>query len=245
MHHNRTGHSMRHNGALSLNGNTAESAAYTDGEKLDYFHLFWIFLVCSVCGLVIETIVSFPIDGIWKNRAGLVWGPFSPIYGAGGVLMTIALHNVRQRNLLLIFGVAAFTGATFEMAAGWFFKNAFGIVAWDYSDQPFNIGGYTCLGMAIVWGTIGLLWAKALLPFCISLINSIPQHMRKGLTVLLSVMLFADIVTTLISFDCWYQRLAGEPIVNSIQAYFAQAYSDVYMQDHFQTMSLFTDQAHR
>ena len=48
-------------------------------EKLTFFHLFWIFVICSVVGLVVETIVSYPIDGIWKDRAGLVWGPFSPI----------------------------------------------------------------------------------------------------------------------------------------------------------------------
>ena len=63
-------------------------------EKLTFFHLFWIFVICSVIGLVVETIVSYPIDGIWKDRAGLVWGPFSPIYGVGGMLMVQTLINV-------------------------------------------------------------------------------------------------------------------------------------------------------
>ena len=66
-------------------------------EKLTFFHLFWIFVICSVIGLVVETIVSYPIDGIWKDRAGLVWGPFSPIYGVGGMLIT-AVEPAQQKR---------------------------------------------------------------------------------------------------------------------------------------------------
>ena len=45
------------------------------------------------------------------------------------------------------------SGAAFEWFAGWFWENAFGIVAWDYSSQPFNLGGHTCLGIALVLGS--------------------------------------------------------------------------------------------
>ena len=94
-------------------------------EKLTFFHLFWIFVICSVIGLVVETIVSYPIDGIWKDRAGLVWGPFSPIYGVGGMLITMALWNLRDKSALAMGICAGFVGAGFEFIAGWFWETLF------------------------------------------------------------------------------------------------------------------------
>ena len=123
-------------------------AAKSEAIKLDLYHLVWIFAVCSVLGLVGETVVSYFVDGRWENRAGFLWGPFSPIYGVGGVLMTLALARLSDARGGVLFGVAAVVGAAFEWFAGWFWENAFGIVAWDYSSQPFNLGGHTCLGIA-------------------------------------------------------------------------------------------------
>ena len=68
-------------------------AAKSEAIKLDLYHLVWIFAVCSVLGLVGETVVSYFVDGRWENRAGFLWGPFSPIYGVGGVVMTLALAS--------------------------------------------------------------------------------------------------------------------------------------------------------
>ena len=51
--------------------------------KIDYFTLFWLFVAGSVFGLVVETAFHAIVYGGYESRAGLVWGPFSPIYGVG------------------------------------------------------------------------------------------------------------------------------------------------------------------
>ena len=66
----------------------ARDSIFTRDVELSFFNLFWIYTIASVVGLVLETVVSAPIDGERRNRYGLVWGPFSPIYGGGAALMT-------------------------------------------------------------------------------------------------------------------------------------------------------------
>ena len=210
-------------------------------DKLEFFHLFWIFMICSVIGLVVETIVSYPIDGIWKDRAGLIWGPFSPIYGVGGTLITLALWRIRNAGPLALFLVSGFVGAGFEFIAGWFWKTFFGIVAWSYIDQPFNLGGYTCLGMAVVWGLAGLAWMHLGLSPLLRVIETIPPIVRKPLTVIACIYMVVNIAMTVLSFNFWYERQNGDPIETPLQSYFAEHYGDEFMSERFQTMSLYAE----
>lgn len=71
--------------------------------KLDFFNLFWIFVVCSLVGIATETVYVFALDGCYQNRTGMLWGPFSPICGFGAVLMTIALNRFHDRSPVAIF----------------------------------------------------------------------------------------------------------------------------------------------
>lgn len=52
--------------------------AKSEAIKLDLYHLVWIFAVCSVLGLIGETVVSYFVDGRWENRAGFFVGAFQP-----------------------------------------------------------------------------------------------------------------------------------------------------------------------
>ena len=49
--------------------------------ELNFFNLFWVFMVCSVLGLVIETVYHMVVvdPGVYQDRAGVLFGPFSPI----------------------------------------------------------------------------------------------------------------------------------------------------------------------
>lgn len=207
------------------------------------FNLFWIFVIASFIGLVGETIVSTFMDGFVKNRAGLVWGPFSPLYGLGAVLMTIALNDFKGRSTLLIFTVAAVVGGGLEFVAGWFWKNFFGIVAWSYVDQPLNFGGYTCVGMIIVWGLAGVAWVRAGIPLIMRIIDLIPPQARGIVTAIMAVFMATDIAVTLLSFNFWFERLAGAPIDTPIASFFDQHFGNDWMANRFQTMSVWTNLA--
>ena len=214
-------------------------AAKSEAIKLDLYHLGWIFAVCSVLGLIGETVVSYFVDGRWESRAGFLWGPFSPIYGVGGVLMTLALARLSDARGGVLFGVAAVVGAAFEWFAGWFWENAFGIVAWDYSSQPFNLGGHTCLSIALVWGAAGVAWVKLALPVMQRAADTVPNAWRAPLAWGLLAFFLVDTVVTFAAFDCWMNRLAGAEPVGAVQSLFAAHYGNDVMANRFQTMSMY------
>ncbi|MEC4174879.1 putative ABC transporter permease [Adlercreutzia sp. R21] len=208
---------------------------------LNFFNLFWIFVVASILGLFMEEIVHFlfVVPGQWQDRAGLLFGPFSPIYGCGAVLMTLFLNRFHKSNWLIIFLVAAVIGGGFEALTSLFMQYAFGAVAWDYSNMPGSLfGGRTCLPFMACWGLLGVVWIKLLLPFMLRLVNFIPWNWRYVLTTVAACFMLVDAVMTLQSLDCWYMRLSGDKVDTPIQQFYDHEFGDTYMADRFQSMTI-------
>lgn len=207
---------------------------------LNFFNLFWIFTVCCVLGLIIETVYHFAVvdPGHYQDRAGLLFGPFSPIYGFGAVLMTVALNRFHDKNVILIFLVSAVIGGAFEYLTSWFMQFAFGIVAWDYSGTFLSIDGRTNGMFMAMWGVLGCVWIKLLLPRMLKVVNAIPWKWRYGLTSVCAVLMLVNAVMTMLAFDCWYQREAGMEPVNAMEQFFEEYYGNDFMADRFQSMTI-------
>ena len=216
--------------------------------KLNFFNLFWVFMVCSVLGLVLEIIWHMTVvdPGVYQDRAGLLFGPFSPIYGVGAVLMTIFLNRFHKSNWLVIFLVAAVIGGAFEAFVSLFMQYAFGAVAWDYSNMPGSLfGGRTCLPFMACWGLLGVVWIKLLLPFMLRLVNFIPWNWRYMLTTVAACFMLVDAVMTLQALDCWYMRLSHDPVDTPLQQFYDHEFGDAYMADRFQSMTIVPSDAVR
>ncbi|WP_304427238.1 hypothetical protein [uncultured Adlercreutzia sp.] len=208
---------------------------------LNFFNLFWIFVVASILGLLMEEIVHFlfVVPGQWQDRAGLLFGPFSPIYGCGAVLMTVFLNRFHKSNFVVIFLVAAVIGGAFEAFTSLFMQYAFGAVAWDYSNMPGSLfGGRTSIPFMCCWGLLGMVWIKLLLPFMLRLVNFIPWNWRYVLTTVAAAFMLVDAVMTLQSLDCWYERLSGDPVDTPIQQFYDHEFDNRYMADRFQSMTI-------
>ena len=215
---------------------------------LNFFNVFWIFVVCSVLGLIIEVVYHFVIvvPGEYQDRAGMLFGPFSPIYGVGAVLMTMALNRFHDKPVPVIFLVSAVIGGAFEFFVSWFMETAFGAVAWDYSNMPGSLfGGRTCLPFMACWGLLGVVWIKLLLPFMLRLVNFIPWNWRYMLTTVAACFMLVDAVMTLQALDCWYMRLSHDPVDTPLQQFYDHEFGDAYMADRFQSMTIVPSDAVR
>ena len=215
--------------------------------KLNFFNLFWVFVVCSVAGLAVETAYHFLVvqPGQFQDRAGLLFGPLSPIYGFGAVLMTVALNRFHDKNVVLIFVVSAVIGGAFEYAVSWIMQFSFGLVAWNYSGTFLSIDGRTNGMFMAMWGVLGVVWIKLLLPLVLRFVHLIPWRWRYGVTTVCAALLLLDGVMTVQSVDCWYQREAGRPVDTPVERFYADHFDDAYMQSRFQSMSMNVHEAAR
>ena len=218
--------------------------------ELDFFNLFWVFVVCCVLGLIIETVYHMVVvdPGVYQDRAGMLYGPFSPIYGFGAVLMTVALNRFYRANPVVIFLVSAVIGGLFEAAVSWFMQVGFGAVAWDYSGStifglfpdPVAVlfGGRTSTLFMCMWGALGFVWIKVCLPWLLKLINLIPWQARYSVTAVCAALMLVNGVMTLQSLECWYQRESGLPPSSPVEEFYAEHYDDAYMAHRFQSMTI-------
>ena len=218
--------------------------------KLNFFNLFWIFVIACVVGVVIETIWHMAVvdPGHYQDRAGLLYGPFSPIYGFGAVLITMALNRFYRANPIIIFLVSALIGGAFEFFVSWFMQTAFGIVAWDYTGTFLSIDGRTNGMFMCIWGLLGLVWVKLILPILLKVVNMIPWNWRYAVTTVCAALMLANCVLTLAALDCWYQREANTMDYSNetaITQFCNEHYDNEFMANRFQSMTMNPDNASR
>ncbi len=239
--------------AVGMLGRDREGKGFIE---LNFFNLFWVFVVCSVLGLVIETVYHMVIvePGVYQDRAGMLFGPFSPIYGVGAMLMTIALNRFYRSNPLIIFAVSAVIGGVFECLVSWFMQTSFGAVAWDYTGMtilglPDPIAtiaqGRTSTPFMLMWGALGLVWIRFCLPRLLTLINKIPWKIRYSFTSFCALLMFVNAVMTFQALDCWFERLSGIAPTSAIAEFYATNFDDDYMEQRFQSMTITPDDSTR
>ena len=150
----------------------------------------------------------------------------------------MALNRFHDKNVVLIFLVSAVIGGAFEYLTSWFMQFAFGIVAWDYTGTFLSIDGRTNGMFMAMWGVLGVVWIKLLLPWMLKLVNIIPWNWRYTVTSVCAALMIADGGLTLVSLDCWYQRMAGNAPESAIEEFCADHFDNQFMEDRFQSMSI-------
>ena len=215
---------------------------HNDGYlKIDFFTLFWLFTGACVFGLVVETVFHAIVYGGLESRAGLVWGPFSPIYGVGAVALTLFLNRFYHSHNLVIFLVAMVVGSVLEYATSWGMEFFWGAIAWDYSGTFGSINGRTNFAFGMMWGLLGLMWVRIILPFVkhiFSLVNA-RNIVVRVLTVGLAAFLAVNVVVTVLALDREGQRAVGIPATTWEQQFLDEYFPDSFLQARMQNMSVY------
>lgn len=206
---------------------------------------FWLFLFCSVAGLLVENVYRLAFFGVVESRAGLLYGPFSPIYGVGGVIVAFLTWLMRSRSLPVQFVVFAAAGGIVEYCTSWALQSAFGILAWDYTGTFLSVGGRTNGAFMLAWGVLGLVCSRAAFPLYHRFVEPLVRRIPRVVTALCMALIAVDVVLTIVAFNGWYQRLSGEHVDTAVQRFLERHFDDEYMEERFETMSLYPDDALR
>lgn len=203
---------------------------------LCFTKLFYIFVIGSFVGTVLETIWAVIVEGHFEFRVGMVYGPFIPVYGGGACFLTIVLYKLYKLNDTLIYAISAVVGATFEYICSWLQETFLGTVSWDYSNTPFNFNGRTNLMYALIWGFLGLVWVRYLYPFAAKLIEKIPKRAGSILTTFLIIFMIFNSVMSVAAVWRWEQRDDGIESQSSFEMYLDKYFDDDKMEMLFPHM---------
>jgi len=203
---------------------------------LNFYKLAWIFFLISMVGCGVEMLWCFITQGFIECRQGLIYGPFTPIYGVGAVLFTLLLYKIRNANSFLIFAVSAGIGGVFEYACSWAQQLIFGTVSWEYSASPFNLQGRTDLTYTLCWGILGMVYIKHTFPFFSHMIEKIPNTVGRWITWIFTAFMIFDILISAAAVYRQGVRRENIPPRNSIEVFLDQHYTDTYLKKIYPNM---------
>ena len=158
---------------------------------MDFFYnITWTFFIYAFIGWCAEVIYAAVTLGYFVNR-GFLSGPVCPIYGFGVLIVLGALSPLADNLLLLYLGSVVLT-SLLEFLAGFLLEKLFSQRWWDYTDMPFNIGGYVCLKFSLLWGLGCVLVVKVAHPAIVRLYSLIPRPIGIGILILFSLAIVTD-----------------------------------------------------
>ena len=213
---------------------------FLDHLRLGWYQVVMIFFIGSVLGLVLEEAWMLVTAGVTESRVGLVWGPFSPLYGVGAVLLTLVTFQLRKMHAKgwVVFLVSMVVGGLLEQVTGWAMETFMGAVSWDYiaGGVPGAITKWVAVPLLFFWGLLGYVWYRFIMPNLLYGLGK-PTTRRKAVFVtLLSVYLVLDVFMTVMCFDRRAARDAGIPPANAFEEWVDENFNNAFMSERFQNM---------
>lgn len=150
-----------------------------------------LFFAYAFLGWCVEVAFHAVTTGKVINR-GFLNGPVCPIYGFGMLGILTLLAPVENSLILLFLGGICITTAI-ELVGGWALFRLFHTRWWDYSDLPFNVGGYICAQFSLYWGIGTLVMIRMVHPTVRFLVDLIPSGIKVILAVAAGILFIADI----------------------------------------------------
>lgn len=201
-----------------------------------YPALFCLFLFGSVAGFILEGIWCILTKGGWEHHSATVWGPFCIVYGFGAVAVYLLSGFLIGKHPLLQFAVYAVSGAGVEYFTSLFQEALFGSSSWDYSNQTLNLNGRISLRMSLIWGILGIVFARFIFPVLTRILEKIQGKGWKIACIAVTVFMAVNLLVTAAAILRWGDRQKDLPASGPVGQYFDRTYDNERMNQLFPNM---------
>ncbi len=200
----------------------------------EIFKVFIIFMIGSILGYVVEMIVALVQNGHFVSRQGLLYGPFTPVYGVGILVYYIFFKIVKNRNKKIVFVSSMILGGITEYLCSYIQEKAFGTVSWDYSNWLFNINGRTTLIHCTYWGFAGLLYVSYIEPLIPKIEEAVRNHKIKIMATSVAIFMVFNVAISSMAAIRQKERQENIAANSKIDVFLDNAYPDEYMDEVFE-----------
>jgi len=204
-----------------------------NNECLDWYKIFWVFVVFSVVGTLSEGIYWVFRYGHFAYRTGMIYGPFSEVYGLATTLVLLLLYRYKNKSSLFIFLFAYIISVSFEFISSVMQQWIFGYTSWDYGASKFAFLGRANLIFAIGWALFGLLLIKVIYPWFCRFLSRFPKKPGRIVTWIVLVFMICNAVVSAAAVYRYQQRQENIPATNVIQNQLDQHYPDAFLEKRF------------
>lgn len=187
-----------------------------------FYQAVILFVVGCVFGTyweeIIQLVKSFFATGtpVWESRRGLVYGPFSPVYGIGAVLIYLVFYLPRAKMWVCFVGGAVF-GGVLEYVLSVLQEWIFGTRSWDYTGRPLDIGGRTTVLYMIVWGGLVAAVVRWVCPMIDRACRKVSEKKLEWICLGLAGFLAFDIVVSVAAVWRQAERRTGDPADTGVE----------------------------
>lgn len=205
-------------------------------NPINIYKLIWIFTIGSILGYCVEMLWCYIRNGHFESRKGLIYGPISPVYGIGGIVLTLLLQKFINYDGLIIFFVSAIIGGAFEYVCSWVQEKTFGSVSWEYSSKALSIHGRTSVEYSIFWGILGVFFLKDVYPFFNWFIGHFSNRTIIITSLIFLIFLIPDIIISSLAVKREHLRIKGVQAKNSLDRFLDKKYPDEFLKKIYPNM---------
>ncbi len=161
-------------------------------EHIKIYFLF--FMIYSIIGWIVEVINEIVTTKNFVNRGFLI-GPYCPIYGVGGLLITFFLTRYKSDPIVLFLLSIIICSCT-EYFTSYLMEKIYNARWWDYTNRKYNLNGRICLETMLPFGLLGLVMIYIVNPFIINSLNKLDIKVINILFILLISIFLLDIIVS-------------------------------------------------
>lgn len=151
---------------------------------------FLYFIIIAICGWIMEVVLQLIQKHKFSDRGFLI-GPYCPIYGCGGLLITFCLTGLKEHPVAL-FSMAILICGILEYATSYIMEKIFHARWWDYSENKYNINGRVCLETIIPFGILGVILIYIVNPFIFNNLEKIPENILNIIAIAIALLFAID-----------------------------------------------------